>query len=225
MAQLVIAEDDPKQAHLIRLYAESEGHTVRVVGDGRAALEEVRREQPDLLLLDVMLPRVDGHDVCRILRAESRVPIMMITARSAEDDILLGLDLGADDYIVKPYSPRQLMARVRALLRRADRPPLVEDVLTVGSLRIDTQRHTVTYGAASLTCTPSEFVILDAMAREPGRVFTREQLTTHLHGHGEYISHRTIDTHVMNIRRKLEGDADEPVELRTVFGVGYTLTA
>src|SRR5215475_5141313 len=135
--RIVVAEDDPKQSRLLKVYLEREGHSVLTVGDGRAALEAARTRRPDLLILDVMLPEVDGLDVCRIVRAESQVPILLVTARTAEEDMLLGLDLGADDYITKPYSPRELLARVRVLLRRAAATTRATEVITVGDLEID----------------------------------------------------------------------------------------
>ena len=230
----MVAEDDAKQAELVRRYLEHEGHMVTVVGDGRAALDGVRRAEPDLLVLDVMMPRADGLDVVRILRAECReVPVLILTARSAEDDLLLGLDLGADDYMTKPFSPRELMARVRTLLRRHRRSagaepgpvPAVDDrALTVGALRIDPDRHEVSVGGTPVVCTPGEFRILAAMATEPDRVFTRERLLAELHGFEKYISDRTVDVHIMHLRKKIERVPRRPARLLTVFGVGYKLT-
>lgn len=156
----MVAEDDDKQAELVRRYLEREGHTVRIVGDGLAALDAVRQREPDLLVLDVMMPRADGLDVVRVLRAETReLPVLMLTARSTEDDLLLGLDLGADDYMTKPYSPRELMARVRTLLRRARRPvspepPAEDPVLRVGALVVDPERHEVSVDGGTVECTP-----------------------------------------------------------------------
>lgn len=246
----MVAEDDAKQAELVRRYLEHEGHAVTVVEDGRAALEEVRHREPDLLVLDVMMPRADGLDVVRILRAEDReIPVLMLTARSTEDDLLLGLDLGADDYMTKPFSPRELVARVRTLLRRNRRtaapspgtdptsgPPAgpgtapgparaeADDALTVGTLRVDPVRHEVSVGGAPVVCTPGEFRILAAMAAEPDRVFTRQRLLAELHGFDKYISGRTVDVHVMHLRKKIERAPRRPVRLLTVFGVGYKLT-
>ncbi|MCX4911023.1 response regulator transcription factor [Streptomyces sp. NBC_00878] len=215
----MVAEDDAKQAELVRRYLEHEGHTVTVVEDGRAALEEVRHREPDLLVLDVMMPRADGLDVVRILRAERReVLVLMLTARSTEDDLLLGLDLGADDYVTKPFSPRELVARVRTLLRR-NRGPAVpapavptapgpapvapeDEVLSVGTLRVDRARHEVSVGGTPVECTPGEFRVLAAMAAEPDRVFSRQRLLEELHGFDKYISGRTVDVHVMNLRRR-----------------------
>lgn len=223
----MIAEDDVKQAELVRRYLEHEGHAVTVVPDGRAALEEVRRAEPDLLVLDVMMPRTDGLDVVRILRAECReVLVLMLTARSTEDDLLLGLDLGADDYMTKPFSPRELTARVRTLLRRNRRPgaPAEDESLTVGALRIDTARHEVSVAGRPVVCTPGEFRILAAMAMEPDRVFSRERLLEELHGFDKYISNRTVDVHIMHLRKKIEHAPRRPARLLTVFGVGYKLT-
>jgi two-component system, OmpR family, alkaline phosphatase synthesis response regulator PhoP len=223
-AYVLVAEDDPKQAELARRYLEHEGHAVVVVGDGRAALEEARHHPPDLLVLDVMMPRVDGLDVCRILRTESDLPVLMLTARTSEDDLLLGLDLGADDYLTKPYSPRELAARVRTLLRRARSASKTPDpILRVGNLQVDPVRHEVRADGAEVSCTPGEFHLLEAMAAEPGRVFTRDQLLRHLHGYDSYVTARTVDVHVMNLRRKIEPDPRHPVRLVTVYGIGYKL--
>lgn len=226
---MIIAEDDKKQAELLRRYLEREGHAVTAVGDGFAALEAVRQGEPDLLVLDVMMPRADGLDVVRILRAEQReVPVLMLTARSTEDDLLLGLDLGADDYVTKPYSPRELMARVRTLLRRARRTPgevpLPDGTLSVGGLVIDSNRHLVSVDGRQVDCTPGEFRVLAALATEPDRVFSRQQLLAELHGFDRYISDRTVDVHVMNLRKKIEPAPRRPIRLLTVFGVGYKLT-
>lgn len=226
---MIVAEDDPKQAELVRRYLEREGHAVTVVGDGLAALEQVRQGTPDLLVLDVMMPRADGLDVIRVLRAEEReLAVLMLTARSTEDDLLLGLDLGADDYMTKPYSPRELMARVRTLLRRtrrdADPDPVDGHVLRVGALAVDPVRHEVAVEGVRVECTPGEFRLLAAMAAEPDRVFSREQLLEELHGFDRYISSRTVDVHIMNLRKKIERAPRRPVRLLTVFGVGYKLT-
>ncbi|MGC4853330.1 response regulator transcription factor [Micromonospora sp. DT4] len=223
-ARVLIAEDDEKQAELVRRYLEREGHTVVVVGDGRAALEQVRQHPPELLILDVMMPKVDGLDVCRILRRESDLPVLMLTARTTEEDLLLGLDLGADDYMTKPYSPRELVARVRTLLRRGQRAARVADpVLRVGALHVDPVRHEVRADGRRVDCTPGEFQLLQAMAAQPGRVFTRDQLLGHLHGFDRYITGRTVDVHVMNLRRKIEANPRKPTRLLTVYGVGYKL--
>lgn len=222
-AYLLVAEDDPKQAELLRRYLEHEGHSVSVVGDGRAALEQARQRPPDLLVLDVMMPRVDGLDVCRILRRDSDLPVLMLTARSTEDDLLLGLDLGADDYLTKPYSPRELAARIRTLLRRAHPAAGPDPVRRVGAIQLDPVRHEVRADGRLVTLTPGEFHLLEALVAEPGRVFGRDQLLRHLHGFDSYVTARTVDVHVMNLRRKIEPDPRHPVRLVTVYGVGYKL--
>jgi two-component system alkaline phosphatase synthesis response regulator PhoP len=224
-AKVVVAEDDEKQAELIRRYLEHDGHEVVVVHDGRAALEAVRSRHSDLLVLDVMMPKVDGLDVCRILRAESSLPlVLMLTARSSEDDLLLGLDLGADDYMTKPFSPREMVARVRTLIRRARAVPVaVDSALRVGGIAVDPLRHEVTVDGRPIDCTPAEFLILEAMAREPGRVFSRDQLLRYVHGDDRYITTRTIDVHVRNIRKKIEPTRLQPIHLLTVYGIGYKL--
>jgi two-component system alkaline phosphatase synthesis response regulator PhoP len=224
MSRILIAEDDPLQADLIRRYLESEQHTVTIVGDGRAALTEVRREPPDLLVLDLMLPLVDGLDVCRVLRSESHeLPILMVTARSTEDDVLLGLDLGADDYITKPYSPRELAARVRTLLRRLPHAAQPAAVMTVGPLMIDSGRHEARVDGQPIEVTPAEFRVLEVMAENPGLVFSRSRLLERIHGFDRFISERTIDVHVRNLRMKIELDPSAPVYLLTVYGIGYKL--
>ncbi|MFE3032425.1 response regulator transcription factor [Streptomyces canus] len=242
-ANVVLADDDPKQADLIRLYLEREGHSVEVVHDGRAALEQIRRRMPDLVVLDWMMPRVDGLDVCRVLRRESDVPVLMLTARAEEDDLLLALDLGADDYMTKPCSPRELVARVRTLLRRAGQvaasgagaelpgPTIgtalrpAEPVHAVGSLVVDPGRFEIRVEGRLVDCTPGEFRVLEVLASAPGRVFTRKQILEHLHGIDRYVTTRTVDGHVMNLRRKIERDPARPERLLTVYGVGYKAAA
>ena len=220
--RILVAEDDPKQAELLRRYLENEGHAVVVCNDGRVALEEARRRTPDLVLLDVMMPRVDGLDVCRILRHESDIPIIMLTARSTEDDLLLGLDLGADDYITKPFSPRELVARVRSLLRRSGGGDVPVE-LTIGELRVNTERHEVHMRGAPVSVTPKEFAILATLAGAPGRAFSRAMLLEEAFGFDYDGLERTIDVHVANLRKKLEDNLLEPHYLITVYGVGYKL--
>ena len=223
-AHILVAEDDPKQAELVRRYLEREGHSTEVVHDGRAALDQARIRRPDLVVLDVMMPKVDGLDVCRVLRAESDVAVLMLTARTTEDDLLLGLDLGADDYVTKPYSPRELMARVRTLLRRVGRGQEDTGEYVVGPVRVNSVRHTVHVDGRPVDCTPAEFRVLRALAAEPERVFTREQLLEEVNGFGRFITERTVDVHVMNLRKKIEPDPRHPAHLVTVYGVGYKLT-
>lgn len=204
-ARILVAEDDVKQARLIRIYLEREGNEVQIVADGRSAVDRARSSRPDLIVLDVMMPNVDGLDVCRILRAESQVPILLLTARATEEDMLLGLDLGADDYMTKPYSPRELTARVRALLRRAKAAGRAESaVLTVGDLEVDTSRFEVRVAGEPVVLTGKEFAILTVLAGEPGRAFTRAQIIDRVFGFDQNVLERTVDAHVMNLRRKLE---------------------
>jgi DNA-binding response OmpR family regulator len=224
--RILIAEDDPKQANLVRIYLEREGYSVLTVRDGRAALEAARTRKPDLLILDVMMPSVDGLDVCRILRAESRVPILLLTARTTEEDMLLGLDLGADDYITKPYSPRELTARTRALLRRAGTSdPTRRGVLRVGDIEVDPDRFEVRLAGQLIALTAKEFGVLEVLVDEPGRVFTRTQLLERVYGFDSDVLERTVDAHVMNLRRKLEPDPARPRYVVTVHGRGYKLDA
>jgi two-component system response regulator MtrA len=221
-AHVLVAEDDQRQAEVLRRYLVAEGHTASVVHDGLSALDQVRRQPPDVLILDVLMPGLDGREVCRILRRDSDVLMLMLTARAAEDDLLEGLDLGADDYMTKPYSPRELMARIRTLLRRA-RPAPSSAVLSVGRLTVEPERHEVTSDGVRVDCTAGEFAILATMARYPGRVFTRAQLLAQTRGIDRNSTERTIDVHVMNLRRKIEADPRRPAMLQTVYGVGYKL--
>ncbi|MFJ3671001.1 response regulator [Streptomyces sp. NPDC090106] len=220
-AHVLVAEDDEMQAELIRRSLLAEGHTTTVVHDGRAALDAVRRLRPDLVVLDLMLPVLDGLSVCRELRSEDDVPVLMLTARSTEDDVLLGLDLGADDYMTKPYSPRELMARVRTVLRRGGR---AGGALRVAGLHVDAARHEVRCEGEPVECTPAEFAILVAMAAEPDRVFSRRQLLERTRGFERASTERAVDVHIMNLRRKIETDPRRPARLLTVFGVGYKLS-
>ncbi|TDO38925.1 response regulator transcription factor [Paractinoplanes brasiliensis] len=223
-AQVLVADDDPRQAEVVRRYLTAEGHEAVVVHDGRTALDTARRLRPDLLVLDVMMPGMDGLQVCRTLRQESDVLVLMLTARTTEDDLLLGLELGADDYLTKPYSPRELMARVRTLLRRApSRSVPAEQLRQIGRIAVDAGRHLVTVDGEPIECTRGEFAILAAMSEQPDRVFTRAQLLHHTRGIDRSSTERTIDVHVMNLRRKIEIDSRRPAHLLTVHGVGYKL--
>jgi two-component system response regulator MtrA len=223
-AYLLVAEDDRGQAEVLRRYLSAEGYDTVVVHDGLAALNQVRRRRPDLLVLDVMMPGLDGLSVARILRAESEVPILMLTARAGEDDLLAGLDGGADDYLTKPYSPRELTARARALLRRSH-GRTGETVLTVGSIVVDAGRHQVHADGRLVQCTPGEFAILAALAGQPERVFTRAQLLEYTNGVERDSVERSIDVHVLNLRRKIEPNPKRPARLVTVYGIGYKLTS
>ncbi|MFB7211358.1 response regulator transcription factor [Streptomyces sp. NPDC056255] len=223
-ARILVAEDDKMQARLIRIYLEREGNEVQVVSDGRSAVDRARTSRPDLIVLDVMMPHVDGLDVCRILRTESQVPILLLTARTTEEDMLLGLDLGADDYMAKPYSPRELTARVRALLRRARATGRTEPtVIGVGGMEIDLDRYEVRVSGGEVPLTGKEFAILSVLAGEPGRVFTRGQIIDRVFGFDQHVMERTVDAHVMNLRRKLTAAGNAP-HVETVYGRGYRLS-
>ncbi|MFD3497453.1 response regulator [Streptomyces sp. NPDC058676] len=226
-AHVLVAEDDEMQAELIRRSLLAEGHTATVVHDGRAALDAARTLRPDLVVLDLMLPVIDGFGVCRVLRRDDDVPVLMLTARATEDDLLLGLELGADDYMTKPYSPRELMARIRTVLRRSGRPAVDRrdvPVVSAGGITVDPVRHEVRCEGMPVECTPAEFEILLAMAAEPERVFSRRQLLEITRGTDRSSTERAVDVHIMNLRRKTEADPRRPVRLLTVFGVGYKLS-
>ncbi|HET6504876.1 MAG TPA: response regulator transcription factor [Amycolatopsis sp.] len=223
-AFVLVAEDDAKQAELVRRYLRREDHAVLVVSDGRAAVDQVRSRRPDLLILDLLMPELDGLDVLRTLRRDYDLPVLMVTARSTAEDKLAGFDLGADDYLTKPYDPRELMARVRSLLRRA-RPAAGPVVLPLraGPLALDQVRHEVRLHGRRIECTPAEFRILEALMSSPGRVFSRRQLLDRAHGPDSFVTERTADAHVKNLRRKIEADPRNPVHLQTVYGVGYKM--
>jgi two-component system, OmpR family, response regulator MtrA len=223
-AYVLIAEDDERQAEVLRQYLEADGHRAAVVHDGQAALDHALRTAPDLLVLDVMLPVLNGLQVCRRLRQESAVPVLMLTARTEEEDQLVGLELGADDYLTKPYSPRVLAARVRSLLRRATAAPDPRGIRRVGPLAVDPGRHEVTVAGRRVECTRGEFAIIEAMSGQPERVFTRNQLLEVSNGLDRSSTRRAIDVHILNLRRKIEADPHQPELLVTVYGVGYKLT-
>ena len=222
MATILVVDDEPKITRLVRDYLESAGFTVVTAADGREALMRARTERPDLVVLDLGLPQLDGLDVTRRLRREGDLPIIMLTARDDETDKLIGLELGADDYVTKPFSPRELVARVRAVLRRHDRDGSDEQ-LRAGALALDVPRMQLEVDGRGVELTATEFSLLAAMARQPGRVFTRSQLLDAIHGVTFESYERAIDAHVKNIRRKIELDPHDPRHLLTVYGVGYRL--
>ena len=222
MATILVVDDEPKITQLVRDYLERAGFGVVIAGDGREALMRARTEHPDLVVLDLGLPLLDGLDVTRTLRRDADVPIIILTARDDETDKLIGLELGADDYVTKPFSPRELVARVRAVLRRRDRVG-ADDVLRVGEMVLDVPRMRLEVAGRIIELTPTEFSLLAAMARQPGRVFTRAQLLDAIHGVAFDSYERAIDAHVRNIRRKMETDPHQPRHLLTVYGVGYRL--
>ena len=219
--KILVVDDEPKIVQLARDYLEHAGFAVSAAYDGAAAIASARADRPDLVVLDLGLPEVDGLDVARTLRAESQVPIVMLTGRSEESDKLVGLELGADDYITKPFSPKELVARVRAVLRRAARPRDDADVIRVSDLVLDVPRLRTTVGGRVVELTPTEFQLLATMAREPGRVFTRSQLLDAVHGVAFESYERAIDAHIKNVRRKVEHEPSTPKYVLTVYGVGY----
>jgi DNA-binding response OmpR family regulator len=223
MAQrILVVDDDTKIVDLIRIYLDKSGYNVFTAYDGKEALELSRSKHPDLVVLDLMLPLVDGLDVCRILRDESDVPIIMLTAKSTEEAKLTGLDLGADDYVTKPFSPRELVARIRAVLRRiTDKNELGTGEITRGDLTIDFLRRQVRIAGETRHLTPKEFKLLAIMAREPGRAFSRAELMEKVFGFDYEGLDRTVDVHVMNLRKKVEENPADPMYVQTVFGFGY----
>ncbi|MGE0599288.1 MAG: response regulator [Dehalococcoidia bacterium] len=215
-------EDDAKTAELIRLYLDRDGYPVTVARNGREGIELARRNSLGIVLLDVMMPELDGLEVCRILREESDVGIILVTARTDEADTLRALDLGADDYVTKPFRPRELVARVRAVLRRKGTNEIQEDCeLAFGHLVIDGRRHEVRVDGRNARVTRKEFQLLLAMAREPGKAFSRLELLETAFGYNYEGLERTIDAHIRNLRKKIERDAERPAFIETVYGVGY----
>ncbi|HXV41671.1 MAG TPA: response regulator transcription factor [Anaerolineae bacterium] len=222
--KILVVDDDKKTVDLIQLYLEKDGYQVLEAYDGRQALELAHQKQPDLIVLDLMLPQVDGLDVCRTLRVrgESKVPIIMLTARTTEANKLLGLDLGADDYVTKPFSPRELLARVRAVLRRVDEAKTQGPAqVRYEDLIVDFVRHEVRLGEELVHLTPKEFKLLATLAREPGRAFTRLELLDAVFGFDYDGLERTVDVHVMHLRKKIEPEPNQPRYVITVPGVGY----
>ncbi|TET52599.1 MAG: response regulator transcription factor [Anaerolineales bacterium] len=222
MSEVILGVDDePKIVRQARDYLEKGGFRVVTAGDGKEALAVARSERPDLVVLDLNLPGMDGLDVCRALRRVSDVPIIMLTARVEEVDRLIGLELGADDYVTKPFSPRELVARVRAVLRRIKGGVYQRGLIRTGDLEIDLRAYRVTRAGEEVPLTRSEFNLLVVLAQHPGQVFTRAQLIGRLHGVAYDGFDRSIDAHVKNLRRKLEPDAADPRYVLTVYGVGY----
>ncbi len=222
MKTVLVVDDEPGIVTVVRDYLEHGGFAVLTAGDGPAALRQAHAHEPDLVVLDLGLPGLDGLDVIRDLRRTSAVPIIVLTARGDEADRVVGLELGADDYLAKPFSPRELVARVRAVLRRTAAAAAPDDIIRVGtSVAFDVPRLALTIDGRPITLTATEFQLLVVMARQPGRVFTRSQLLDAVHGVAFESYERAIDAHVKNIRRKIEPDARAPRYLLTVYGVGY----
>ncbi len=228
MTRILIVDDEPNLVELLQGYLSREGYEVATAGDGIAALAAAQRLAPELIVLDVMLPGMDGIEVCRQIRRFSDAYILMLTARTEEIDTIVGLSVGADDYVTKPFSPREVVARVKALLRRprattGAAPSADPAPLRIGGLVIDEHAHTVTHADGPVVLTAREFALLLALARHPGRVFTRAQLLEQIWG-DEYYDDHVVDVHIANLRKKLEGDPAHPRYITTVRGVGYRMT-
>jgi two-component system alkaline phosphatase synthesis response regulator PhoP len=221
MKSILVVDDEPKIVQLARDYLEHAGFAVATARDGREALQAVRQHKPDLVVLDLGLPEVDGLDVTRTLRRDSNLPIVMLTARDDEVDKLLGLELGADDYLTKPFSPRELVARVKAVLRRTEAAVEKADVIRAGDVVLDVPRMRTEVAGRTIDLTATEFQLLATLARRPGRIFTRGQLLDEVRGVTFESYERAIDTHIKNLRRKIEPDPRQPRYLLTVYGVGY----
>ena len=218
---ILVVDDEPKIVRLARDYLEKNGFRVITAADGQSALTTARRERPDLVILDLMLPQIDGREVCRILRRESDVPIIMLTALSEEIDQVTGLEIGADDYITKPFSVRALVARVRALLRRTRGDIKAPSIIRVGGLEIDSEKYAVSFNNSPIKLTPNEFKLLILLASRSNQTLTREQLLEDLHGTASSMD-RSVDSHIKNLRKKLETASGKPM-IETVYGVGYRL--
>jgi two-component system alkaline phosphatase synthesis response regulator PhoP len=221
MKTILIVDDEPRIAEIARDYLEKAGFSVMTAGNGVAALAMIQRTRPDLVVLDLALPGMDGLDVARTVRRDSNVPIIMLTARVEESDKLVGLELGADDYITKPFSPRELVARVRAVMRRSESAAERGDIIRADDLVLDVPRMKTTVAGRSVDLTTTEFQLVATLARHPGRVFTRAQLLDAMRGVAVESFERAIDAHVKNIRRKIEPDPRNPRYVLTVYGIGY----
>jgi DNA-binding response OmpR family regulator len=223
MAQysVLIVDDDAKLVKLLRTYFEKEGCMTFSANDGLDALQIVREKKPDIMVLDLMLPGLDGLDVCRKIRKDNDIPIIMLTARDEESDRLIGLEIGADDYVTKPFSPKEVVARAKAILRRANKEVVRSEPIQAGTLIIDLERHQVTNGGHIVDVTPTEFKIMELLAANTGKVFSRLQIVEQIQGYSFEGYERTIDAHIKNLRRKIETNPKEPQHIQTVYGIGY----
>ncbi len=219
---VLIVEDDRNTANLVATYLQREGFVTLIENDGESGLQAARAEQPNLVILDLMLPNIDGLEICRRLRSESQVPILMLTAREEEIDRVLGFSLGADDYVVKPFSPRELVERVKAILRRVQpQAETASPVLQHGSLQLDPEKHKVTRDGQPISLTGSEYKLLYKLMVSPGRVFSRGELLRDFYQHEEAVVERVIDVHINKLRQKIEPDPGQPKFIETVRGFGY----
>ena len=228
MAQRILVVDDDQQiVRLVQSYLDKAGYTILTAFDGEEAMHVIRRERPDLIVLDLMLPKHDGYEITKWLRADQALaatPVLMLTARIEDGDKILGLELGADDYLTKPFNPREVVARVRAILRRTSTAPVSARVLQIGGLQLDVDRHTVTIDGRAIETTPTEFAVLRTLMENPNRAFTRGELIEKALGYSYEGMERTLDSHIKNLRKKIEEDPSEPRYIETVFGVGYRLS-
>jgi len=220
---ILVVDDERKIVTVLKAYLEQAGFQVLTAGNGQAALTTFRHAKPDLVILDLLLPGIDGLDVCRILRRESSVPIIMLTARAEEADRLIGLELGADDYVVKPFSPREVVARVRAVLRRTDGDVAPSELVRAGDILLDLAAHLASVAGQRVELTPMEFELLAVLARSPGHTFSRSQLLQQIQDNPLEGYERTVDVHIRNLRAKIEPDPKNPRYIQTVYGVGYKL--
>ena len=221
--KILVVDDEKKIVDIVEAYLKREGYQALAAYDGKLALEMARQQRPDLIILDLMLPEISGWDICRTLRKESDVPIIMLTARDELTDKIVGLELGADDYVTKPFDPKELISRVKAVLRRSESRLAPRDLLEVGDLSIDVERRVVRRGTELIELTSTEFDILRVLAERPGRVYSRMQLLDKVQGDAYEGYERTMDSHIKNLRKKLEPDPDHPSHIITVYGVGYKL--
>lgn len=221
--RILVVDDEKKIVDIVKAYLEREGFQVSVAYDGKAALDSARRQPLALIVLDLMLPEISGWDVCRTLRKESDVPIIMLTARDETTDKIVGLELGADDYVTKPFDPKELVTRVRTVIRRSEGGMASKPVLNVADLSIDVEKRLVKRGDVDIGLTPVEFELLRVLAENPGRVYSRMQLLDKAQGDAYEGYDRTIDSHIKNLRKKIEPDPDHPRYIITVYGVGYKL--
>jgi DNA-binding response OmpR family regulator len=221
MKTILVADDKASVRNLVRDYLESEGFRVVIAADGREALYAARAEKPDLILLDIMMPEMSGYDFIKAYRKESATPIILLTAKLDETDKVLGLELGADDYVTKPFGMKELVARINAVLRRVERPAAEPEVLSIGGIHLDVESRTVKSFGRPVSLTPSEFDLLHVLMSAPGKVFSRSELLLKLQGTTFEGVERTIDVHIRNLRTKIEPNPSEPIYIETVFGVGY----
>lgn len=225
-ARILVVDDDPKIVRLLQSYLTKEGLTVFTAHDGEAALHLIRRERPDLIVLDLMLPKRDGWELTKLMRADAQlaaIPILMVTARVEDSDKIMGLELGADDYVTKPFNPQEVVARVRAILRRAHGGARPSPIIQVRGLRLDRDQHTVSVAERALDVTPTEFALLRTLMENPNHAFTRGELIEKALGYEYEGMERTVDSHIKNLRKKIETDVSNPTYIETVFGVGYRL--